>query len=151
MYHSSEGSLRPIVINFLNKPRDEVTYGLVSFPTKEAEDKLMASGKNGVLKSGSKSLVKFELSVLTGHDLYRLDMAGYWTHIHKDDILRVRFNNQIDLFKILKIWGSRTPDPEAKDVHTEHCCIKHGCKYGDNNCTVENRHKPQSYLCEMCR
>lgn len=37
-----------------------------------------------------------------------------------------------------------------KDVHTEHCCLRHGCKYGDPNCTVENGTKPQSWDCEQC-
>lgn len=38
----------------------------------------------------------------------------------------------------------------AKDVHTEHCCIIHGCKYGDKECTVTTRTQPQSYPCEEC-
>lgn len=37
-----------------------------------------------------------------------------------------------------------------KDVHTEHCCLGHGCKYRDPNCTVENGTKPQSWDCEQC-
>ncbi len=37
-----------------------------------------------------------------------------------------------------------------KDVHTEHCCIRHGCKYGDPNCTVVSGEKRQSYKCEDC-
>jgi hypothetical protein len=37
-----------------------------------------------------------------------------------------------------------------KDVHTEHCCILHGCKYGSDECTVVNKMQQQSYLCEMC-
>lgn len=32
-----------------------------------------------------------------------------------------------------------------KCVHTEHCCIYHGCKYGDDNCPVWLGYKPQSY------
>ena len=36
------------------------------------------------------------------------------------------------------------------DVHTEHCCVIHGCKYGDKDCSVEFGFKPQSYLCESC-
>lgn len=40
---------------------------------------------------------------------------------------------------------------EIKDVHTEHCCILHGCKYGqDWCCTVVTRRAPQSYICESC-
>jgi len=38
-----------------------------------------------------------------------------------------------------------------KDVHTEHCCIVHGCKYGeDDTCPVTTGQKPQSYPCEDC-
>lgn len=37
------------------------------------------------------------------------------------------------------------------DVHTEHCCLWHGCKYGeDATCPVVNEDKPQSHLCEGC-
>jgi hypothetical protein len=45
--------------------------------------------------------------------------------------------------------------PVVKDVHTEHCCVKHGCKYHwtknlTNPCTVESGQKPQSSMCEYC-
>lgn len=33
------------------------------------------------------------------------------------------------------------------DVHTEHCCKEHGCKYGDAECTVTTGKKPQSFEC----
>jgi len=38
-------------------------------------------------------------------------------------------------------WGGvpskkQPPKPTLKDVHTQHCCVKHGCKYGDEDCTV---------------
>ena len=37
------------------------------------------------------------------------------------------------------------------DVHTEHCCALHGCKYGDDQeCTVVMALKPQAYACEEC-
>ena len=36
------------------------------------------------------------------------------------------------------------------DVHTEHCCAEHGCKYGNDNCTVASGEKKQSYPCETC-
>jgi hypothetical protein len=39
---------------------------------------------------------------------------------------------------------------KIKDVHTEHCCIAHGCKYGDDSCTVTTGKLPQSYLCMDC-
>lgn len=37
-----------------------------------------------------------------------------------------------------------------KCVHTEHCCVIHGCKYCDDDCPVETGVKKQSYMCEMC-
>lgn len=37
-----------------------------------------------------------------------------------------------------------------QDVHTEHCCVLHGCKYGDVFCTVVTRKADQSYPCERC-
>ena len=46
-----------------------------------------------------------------------------------------------------------TPGPESeKDVHTEHCCIVHGCKYGDDTfggdgCPVSSGKKKQSGPC----
>jgi len=33
----------------------------------------------------------------------------------------------------------------SKDVHTEHCCAMHGCKYGDEFCSVWLGYKKQSY------
>lgn len=38
-----------------------------------------------------------------------------------------------------------------KDIHTEHCCSLHGCKYGeDAHCSVVSGSKPQSFPCEHC-
>lgn len=42
------------------------------------------------------------------------------------------------------------------DVHTEHCCLAHGCKYDmgfkddEAKCTVMSKQKPQSFPCELC-
>ena len=38
-----------------------------------------------------------------------------------------------------------------RNVHTEHCCAVHGCKYGHDDCPVEKRENRQSYPCESCR
>jgi len=35
-------------------------------------------------------------------------------------------------------------------VHRTHCCVIHGCKYGDPDCPVENKKVLQEYLCEQC-
>jgi len=36
------------------------------------------------------------------------------------------------------------------DVHTEHCCRKCGCKYGNDDCTVATGIKKASYSCKEC-
>lgn len=41
--------------------------------------------------------------------------------------------------------------PVIHDVHTRHCCILHGCKYGkDDTCTVMTGAAPQEHVCETC-
>jgi hypothetical protein len=35
-------------------------------------------------------------------------------------------------------------------VHVTHCCIVHGCKYGDKDCPVVIATHKQEYLCELC-
>jgi hypothetical protein len=43
------------------------------------------------------------------------------------------------------------PGPESEmDVHTEHCCVYHGCKYRDDDCPVVRQTKKQSLPCESC-
>ena len=45
------------------------------------------------------------------------------------------------------------PEPEYRtdaDVHTEHCCIRHGCSYADEGCPVTTGKKLQSAPCEGC-
>lgn len=39
---------------------------------------------------------------------------------------------------------------KMKDVHTEHCCVIHGCKYNDKDCTVVAGKAVQSHPCEDC-
>lgn len=36
---------------------------------------------------------------------------------------------------------------QNKDTHTEHCCARCGCKYGDINCSVTTGKKRQSTIC----
>jgi hypothetical protein len=38
----------------------------------------------------------------------------------------------------------------SKGVHRTHCCVIHGCKYGDEDCPVVNKKVLQEYLCEYC-
>lgn len=53
----------------------------------------------------------------------------------------------------VKDYFKNNPAPlkvSIKDVHTEHCCLLHGCKYNDDNCTVVTMQAIQSYPCEDC-
>lgn len=55
----------------------------------------------------------------------------------------------------MKPWEDFIGCPEhLRDVHTEHCCALHGCKYGyegpDSPCSVVTGRKPQNHLCESC-
>ena len=44
--------------------------------------------------------------------------------------------------------GDLMVESETTDVHTEHCCVKCGCKYGEEErCSVVSGRKPQSYAC----
>lgn len=36
-------------------------------------------------------------------------------------------------------------------VHATHCCILHGCKYGEKDCPVTNGKITQVYPCQDCR
>lgn len=54
--------------------------------------------------------------------------------------------------KYVKVAKQPTSVTSAKDVHTEHCCSIHGCKYGeDSDCTVVRYGAPQSFPCEYCQ
>ena len=35
-------------------------------------------------------------------------------------------------------------------VHQTHCCVKHGCKYNDEDCPVVSGEIKQDYICESC-
>lgn len=40
---------------------------------------------------------------------------------------------------------------EAKwDIHATHCCVRHGCKYNEDDCPVVNDKIKQTYNCPKC-
>lgn len=41
-------------------------------------------------------------------------------------------------------------DTSRWGVHETHCCVIHGCKYGDEDCPVERVETKQEYPCEYC-
>ncbi len=56
-------------------------------------------------------------------------------------------------YKKPKVGDPSPPRPviqDTRDVHTEHCCRIHGCKYADDTCPVWLGYKTQSFACETC-
>ena len=41
--------------------------------------------------------------------------------------------------------------PYEVGVHVTHCCGKHGCKYGDSDCSVKSGEYAQKYACPSCK
>ena len=41
-------------------------------------------------------------------------------------------------------------DKSKYGVHQTHCCLLHGCKYGDEGCPVVLKIIEQKYPCEDC-
>jgi len=41
-------------------------------------------------------------------------------------------------------------DKSKWGAHEGHCCVLHGCKYGDEDCPVVTKETKQKYLCECC-
>lgn len=41
-------------------------------------------------------------------------------------------------------------DKNKWGVHESHCCVIHGCKYGDKDCPVVKGKTKQDYICEEC-
>jgi hypothetical protein len=39
---------------------------------------------------------------------------------------------------------------EENGVHIAHCCLRHGCKYGDLDCRVALNTDKQEHPCEYC-
>lgn len=62
--------------------------------------------------------------------------------------IMTKFEAQLKLERIEK-EGNVLPK-EDWGVHESHCCLEHGCKYGDDNCPVALGQTPQDYTCEMC-
>lgn len=53
-------------------------------------------------------------------------------------------------YEARRFLQSEVAMPE-KDVHTEHCCFRHGfCKYGNSLCPVTSGAKKQNRPCEQC-
>jgi len=76
---------------------------------------------------------------------------GDWTHcgIWAISLNRVATDLEVaQMAKCKECWTGL----EFSDVHTEHCCAEHGCKYAYKSelCTVTQGIAKQSYPCEVC-
>lgn len=49
-----------------------------------------------------------------------------------------------------KLWCPFRPKYEHIGVHRTHCCLEHGCKYGEEDCPVVNKLVVQTYPCYDC-
>jgi len=48
------------------------------------------------------------------------------------------------------VEATAAPQKVREGVHVSHCCVKHGCKYGEPSCPVVNKTALQRYPCEDC-
>jgi hypothetical protein len=58
-------------------------------------------------------------------------------------------HTEVEILKVEIMLRGAEPK-ENQDVHTEHCCKLHGCKYGDDDCPVATGKKRQSHTCQSC-
>lgn len=74
------------------------------------------------------------------------DQSGITKLIQAIKDRRQEIQNEAEKKKV----KTETKEDNTKDVHTEHCCLKHGCKYGDEDCSVATGYLKQSHPCESC-
>lgn len=67
---------------------------------------------------------------------------------HRDKLVRLADEA---IRELMQQHCASQPDDQEKDVHTEHCCVIHGCKYRDDDCPVETEKLIQSFPCESCQ
>lgn len=94
--------------------------------------------------------------------IQKLDHMGLDTFLRKN---HVEFNCQDVLDKIESTTvyererkikkdaakkGESSIPKERWGVHIGHCCVYHGCKYGDEDCPVVLELEEQKYPCETC-
>ena len=76
-------------------------------------------------------------------------------HISIDDLIEdINSTIEWDEIRKLKEYASvleqTTIPKDSWGVHEHHCCSKHGCKYGDEDCPVAIGLTTQVYPCEYC-
>jgi hypothetical protein len=59
------------------------------------------------------------------------------------------YHQQVEQFQNDAAANLKMPDNKL-EVHVQHCCNIHGCKYGKENCPVETNYRAQAHPCEQC-
>lgn len=82
-------------------------------------------------------------------DTTRLDVG---VDVHNYTPISIEEVEAIMETKLYKAVDHHQVSVKAKksNVHTTHCCKRHGCKYGDSDCPVEMGLLVQEYPCENC-
>jgi hypothetical protein len=96
-------------------------------------------------KAFAKHLLKVAKAL---HDIEWVDSDDMSVGDENQAIADCMDRKEIEKEVIKEIIGSG--QEKYKDVHTEHCCKIHGCKYGDSDCSVAMGTKKQSHPCESC-
>jgi len=74
-------------------------------------------------------------------------VCGIYLYLYTEQKIKImkKYNLTFRMKTITKIpkeqWG----------VHSTHCCVTHGCKYGDSDCPVVTNDVIQKYTCEDCQ
>lgn len=86
-----------------------------------------------------------------GDDFSYLELEEHLVSLgHAAKMSASYLGNQISLCQKDGPKAFSEEEKAIKDVHTEHCCGKHGCKYGYETCTVSTGLAKQSFPCESC-
>lgn len=99
-------------------------------------------------------ILSYELDLLPRHEWQMRWKDGYKmiTRVLKK-IDREDVGRELEAFAAKEVddfFGPPATTHEL-DVHTEHCCSQHGCKYSDEDCTVTSGQKTQSHPCMDCQ
>jgi hypothetical protein len=88
---------------------------------------------------------------MSNDDILKLVMTTEWS---KDEVVKLLHISDVLLKKTNTANTKRLKripdDPCRHGIHYEHCCIEHGCKYGDNNCPIWVGKQRQARPCQDC-
>lgn len=127
----------------MSKDMEEVRLAIQLLLTATHND-AMNDGRSDawrVAKEDAKAGLENLFSVLMSQlDSYKADL----------DKIRGVVGGKEDQSTVEAVEAMVEDEDDSKDVHTEHCCYRHGCKYGKDDCSVETGDKQQSHPCEQC-